>query len=284
MAMQGNLLDMAVADLVQHNCEDRKTAQLTINHYEEEAELFFKDGSVVHASLGDMQGEEVMYRILGWQEGTFALETGVEPPAISIQRNWSGLLIEGARRLDERSANERGRCTTCGAFLNRQDKCNNPRCPRFMNDVGSWNETDDLTQDLDSTKEKQSVAQIGTPKKKSELLADALTAILSESGDLESCAVVGTDGMVLASIVTGKLDEARFGAQAAAFYGICIRASSQLARGTPYQAVIQSDNGNIVAAAINPNTLFVATTGKDAILGMVFRDAAEAARQLSQVV
>lgn len=101
MAMQGNLKDMAVADLVQHNCQDRKTAQLTIYHHGEEANLFFKDGNVVHAFLNNTQGEEAVYQILGWVDGTFALETGVMPPEISIQRSWSSLLIEGARLLDE---------------------------------------------------------------------------------------------------------------------------------------------------------------------------------------
>ena len=101
MAMQGNLRDMAVADLVQHNCQDRKTAQLIITHDHDQAVLYFTDGKVAHATLGDMKGEEVVYCILGWEEGRFTLENGIEPPAISIQRSWSNLLMEGARRLDE---------------------------------------------------------------------------------------------------------------------------------------------------------------------------------------
>lgn len=284
MAMQGNLRDMTVADLVQHNCQDRKTAQLTIYHREEEADLFFKDGNVVHATLGDLQGEEVVYHILSWDEGTFTLETGVAPPTISIQRSWSGLLINGARLLDESSTNEPERCPECGAVLDDQDTCNTPGCSRSMKEADGLNEPGESTQNSDLTKENLSMATTGPIKKKGELLADALTSIMAESAELESCAVVGTDGMVLASIVTGKLDEGRFGAQAAAFYGICIRASAQLARGTPYQAVIQSDNGNIVAYAINTNTLFVATTPRDAVLGMIFREAAEASRQLAAIV
>lgn len=256
MALQGNLHDMTVADLIQHTCQDRKTAQLTINHRGQDAQLFFKDGNVVHATLGDVQGEEVVYDVLGWEEGTFALQADVATPLTSIQRSWSGLLMNGARLLDERSAN----------------------------DADGLHEPGELTSDFNSTQENLSMAPAGTPKKKSELLADALTSIMSESAELESCAVVGTDGLVLASIVTGKLDEGRFGAQAAAFYGICIRASSQLARGIPYQAVIQADNGNIVAYAVNASTLFVATTPKDGVLGMIFREAAEAARQIAQIV
>lgn len=99
--MQGNLRDMAVADLIQHNCQDRKTAQLAIEHNGQQATLFFKEGVLVHAALDDNQGEEVVYHILGWQNGLFNLEMGVEPPTVTINRNWSGLLLEGARRLDE---------------------------------------------------------------------------------------------------------------------------------------------------------------------------------------
>jgi len=101
MAMQGNLQDMAVADLIQHNCQDQKIAQLMIEHNGQQASLFFKEGAVLHASLGDLQGEEVVYKILNWQDGKFTLEMGQEPPVITIERSWSGLLLEGARRLDE---------------------------------------------------------------------------------------------------------------------------------------------------------------------------------------
>jgi predicted regulator of Ras-like GTPase activity (Roadblock/LC7/MglB family) len=101
MGMQGNLRDMTVADLIQHNCQERKAARLTIRHLGEEAQLFFKDGNILHAILGDIQGEEVVYRILAWEEGTFILEPDLAPPATSIQRSWSGLLMAGAQRLDE---------------------------------------------------------------------------------------------------------------------------------------------------------------------------------------
>jgi predicted regulator of Ras-like GTPase activity (Roadblock/LC7/MglB family) len=102
MAMQGDLQHMAVADLIQHNCQDRKTAQLIINQDNHQAILFFKDGTVQHASLDDdIYGEEVVYKILNWQNGHFSLEMGQEPPTVTIERSWSGLLLEGARRLDE---------------------------------------------------------------------------------------------------------------------------------------------------------------------------------------
>ncbi|MBN1439406.1 MAG: DUF4388 domain-containing protein [Anaerolineales bacterium] len=101
MGIQGNLRDMALADLIQHTCQDRKTAELSIQRAGHKASLFFKGGKLVHAQSGSETGEEVVYRLLQWEEGVFNLENGIEPPATSIQREWSSLLLEGARRLDE---------------------------------------------------------------------------------------------------------------------------------------------------------------------------------------
>jgi predicted regulator of Ras-like GTPase activity (Roadblock/LC7/MglB family) len=101
MSMHGVLADMAVADLIQHNCQDRKTARMVIENSGQQAALYFKAGQVVHATLDGHEGEEVVFQLLTWVEGTFALETGVEAPAQTIKRNWSGLLMEGAQRLDE---------------------------------------------------------------------------------------------------------------------------------------------------------------------------------------
>ncbi len=101
MSLKGNLKDMSVADLIQHNCQDRKTARLVVHHNNQKASLFFKDGGVPYAALGNLQGEEVVYKILNWQEGEFALDMGLEAPNTNITRSWSGLLLEGAKRLDE---------------------------------------------------------------------------------------------------------------------------------------------------------------------------------------
>jgi len=101
MSMVGNLRDMAIADLIQHNCQERKTARLSIQSGDHLAVLFFKDGNLHHAETDELEGEEVIYQILDWEDGTFHLETGIEPPVLTIHRSWSGLLLEGARRIDE---------------------------------------------------------------------------------------------------------------------------------------------------------------------------------------
>jgi predicted regulator of Ras-like GTPase activity (Roadblock/LC7/MglB family) len=101
MGMQGNLQDMAIADLIQQNCQDFKTVKLTIDHSGQQASLYFEGGNIVHAALGTKTGEDVIYEILEWKDGLFDVVVGDRAMTRSITRSWSGLLMEGARRLDE---------------------------------------------------------------------------------------------------------------------------------------------------------------------------------------
>ena len=104
MAMQGHLGDMSVADLIQHACQDGKTARLQMENQGQTALIYFEGGQVVHATLGDFAGEAAVYQALAWKEGTFSLEAEVGPPARSIARSYTALLFEGARRIDESEA------------------------------------------------------------------------------------------------------------------------------------------------------------------------------------
>jgi hypothetical protein len=99
--MKGRLQDMAVADLIQHNCQDRKTARIQLRNGRAKGELFIKNGNVVHAAMDNVKGEEAVYRMMEWGEGTFELSGETEAPAVTITRNWTSLLLEAARLADE---------------------------------------------------------------------------------------------------------------------------------------------------------------------------------------
>ncbi len=101
MALAGNLRDMALMDLIQITCQERKRALLTVHQGSEEAHIYFDEGEIVHASLEDSEGEEAIYRILSWQEGDFNMESGVAPPKQTIEIPWSALLMDGLQRIDE---------------------------------------------------------------------------------------------------------------------------------------------------------------------------------------
>ncbi|MCB0164339.1 MAG: DUF4388 domain-containing protein [Anaerolineae bacterium] len=243
MSMQGNLQAMAVADLIQHNCQEHKTARLLIEHNGQQASLFFNEGTVQHATQGQLIGEEAVYDILTWQEGDFTLEMGIAPPEVTITRSWSGLLLEGARRLDEES------------HLSTNDS-------------------------LSLDQEKKPMA-----KKRSEILADSLGQLLQESSDLHGVAVVGVDGLVYSANVPQRaLDEQMVGATSAAVLGLSKRSADQLKRGSFKQTLIQGDEGNIIVASINNETLLVGLTASNVNLGMAFAEMRTMATALGEIL
>ena len=103
-ALEGNLQMMSLASIIQINCEERNQAQLTLNYLGKGGTIFFNNGEMVHAETGDLVGDEAIYSLLRWEEGTFKLKMGLEPGLITIDKNWSGLLLEGMRRIDESTA------------------------------------------------------------------------------------------------------------------------------------------------------------------------------------
>ena len=107
MGINGNLKDISFADLVQIHCMDPRKAKMTVNHQDQEASIFFANGQVIHAEMDKLSGEEVIYEVLSWNEGSFEVDNDIDLPGRTINRMWSGLLLEGARRLDEKQKQQK---------------------------------------------------------------------------------------------------------------------------------------------------------------------------------
>lgn len=197
MSMNGNISDLAIADLIQVNCLDRKTAKLEIRHGDQLAVVYFKAGEIVHAENGDQRGEEVIYQLLGWSEGTFNLENEIEPPMTSVNRSWSGLLLEGARRLDEN-----------------------------VQDAGL----------------KQNEQNLKSEGSKMAQFDDLLTELAGEVTGYVASALVGVDGITLATNSVGKIDPDAISAQMTMLLKLVDGSSEKLGAGQLEDNLTVSDS------------------------------------------
>jgi CheY-like chemotaxis protein len=102
--VRGSLNSMSLPSIFQINCAERNQARLRIRRGGQEGFVFFADGDIAHAELGSQVGEEAIYELLAWEDGDFELEMDVPAPRQTVTSGWSGLLLEGMRRLDEQSA------------------------------------------------------------------------------------------------------------------------------------------------------------------------------------
>lgn len=98
----GSLADMGVVDLIQTIELSRKSGLI---HLESEVggrgTIYFRDGAVIDAELGHLHGEDAVYRMLTWSDGTFEFVFRNVRRRQVIVMSSQGLLMEGMRRLDE---------------------------------------------------------------------------------------------------------------------------------------------------------------------------------------
>jgi len=98
----GNLADMAVVDLIQTLELGRKSGIIHFNNEQRrQGSIYFRNGQIIDAELGRLQGEGAVYRLLGWSDGSFEVEFKVIRRNDVIQRSNQALLMEGMRRVDE---------------------------------------------------------------------------------------------------------------------------------------------------------------------------------------
>ena len=99
--IQGRLEEMSILDLMQSLEMGQKSCQLTVRRGDETAELFFAAGQCADARLGATEGEDAVYQVVRWPEGSFEIDFNGSPSRSTISRSTTGLLMEALRLMDE---------------------------------------------------------------------------------------------------------------------------------------------------------------------------------------
>jgi hypothetical protein len=102
MAFQGSLKELPLPDIIQLVSVSGKTGAFSLRRNgNDTGEIYLRGGQIVHAHVGDLQGEEAMYELAIWPEGDFVFTPGQETDVTTIQKSNTNLLMEAARRIDE---------------------------------------------------------------------------------------------------------------------------------------------------------------------------------------
>jgi len=101
MGLAGNLRDLSIANLIELNCVEKTSSQITIKTRSGDAMVFFDRGNIVHARWGDLKGTAALYNVLRLTDGEFRVTSNLTPPERTIFESWKGLVLDGMRVLDE---------------------------------------------------------------------------------------------------------------------------------------------------------------------------------------
>ena len=101
---RGVMQEVELQDVLQMECLNRKSSILVISTGDREGKVYIKEGEIVHAQIGQLQGEMALYGLLALPGGRFTLQPFTEPQRHSISGQYQFLLMEAARLKDETSS------------------------------------------------------------------------------------------------------------------------------------------------------------------------------------
>jgi CheY-like chemotaxis protein len=99
--IRGRLSEMNLIDLFQSLELGQKTCGLTVTRDGEECHMYFLEGQLHHAELGAVEGDDAVYRVVGWPDGSFQIDFSARSNKKSTTHSTQGLLMEALRLFDE---------------------------------------------------------------------------------------------------------------------------------------------------------------------------------------
>ncbi len=115
-------------------------------------------------------------------------------------------------------------------------------------------------------------------------LNNVLSELQSSSADIEACAVVSEDGLIIASSLPQGVEESRIAAMSAVMLSMGTRTATELQRGTLQQIFVKGENGYIIIMNADLHSALIAMTRKEAKLGLIFLDLSRAAEKVKKIL
>ncbi len=101
MALKGTLNDMGLVALLQFPNSGRRTGLLTVVSGGRQAELYYVEGHLVHASLDGIEGQKVLVEMIDWTDGVFTFDSGITTGKVSIEQDLHRTIMWALKERDE---------------------------------------------------------------------------------------------------------------------------------------------------------------------------------------
>jgi len=112
----------------------------------------------------------------------------------------------------------------------------------------------------------------------------ALADLKALSGDMASCAVLSTDGVLLSSSHTEGVDRERAAAMLSAVANLAERAARQEGKEHASQVRVDAEDGHLLLVRLDGGGILAATTAKDARVGLVLYDMRNARGEVEKAI
>ncbi|PIE19746.1 MAG: hypothetical protein CSA65_01060 [Proteobacteria bacterium] len=119
---------------------------------------------------------------------------------------------------------------------------------------------------------------------RAENLNRILRNLQTESPDVEACALISEDSLIIASALPQHVEELRVAGMCATLLNLGTRAARELKRGDLKQVLINGESGYVVMMTASRGTMLITMTTPNAKLGLVFLDMSTAIEEISKII
>jgi predicted regulator of Ras-like GTPase activity (Roadblock/LC7/MglB family) len=119
---------------------------------------------------------------------------------------------------------------------------------------------------------------------RAEQLKKILENLQAGSNDIEACAIVSEDGLMITSLLSQDFEETEIAAMGAAVMAAGIRTAQELNRGPLQQLFIKGENGYVIGMNAGPHAVLIVLARKEAKLGLLFLDLSRATTEIDKAL
>ncbi|MFA5515973.1 MAG: roadblock/LC7 domain-containing protein [Desulfuromonadales bacterium] len=115
-------------------------------------------------------------------------------------------------------------------------------------------------------------------------LNKTLSNLQASSSDMEACAIVSEDGLIIASSLPQGVEEERIAAMSAAMLSMGERIAHELKRGDLEQLYVKGQQGYFLSMHAGTHAVLIALVRQNAKLGLIFFDLNKAAEAIKAIL
>ncbi len=116
------------------------------------------------------------------------------------------------------------------------------------------------------------------------MLQDELQNFVSSASDVQGAALVSPDGLALASVLPGGMDEERTSAMSASMLSLGERIGRELARGTIDRIVVEGEKGYGVLVGCGADAVLLVLAGTSVKQGLLFLEVKRVVAKIAPLV
>ncbi len=99
--LTGMIDQMSLIEILKLIHSGKMSGRLMMTNSYGKGELFVKEGEIIHCLAGSSLGETALSTMLGWIEGRFKFESGIDAPDISIKTPTERLLVDSTQKIQD---------------------------------------------------------------------------------------------------------------------------------------------------------------------------------------